>query len=642
MLFELTTYAYSYIQSQDTLICKSQDSVILLSRDTVILLSQDSVVLQVVGKDTVCLLPKVAKRTIFKLDTLVDEIHADTIECEYFKLDTTKSKRHISNMIVSNFFNANTSTATRKLQKIVKYDKFEGMIIDSIIINANNIFSPKVDDNSTSANLKRKANSIHVVTKESTIMHDMLFKVGDKVVPDNIIRSEAILRDANYISKANITIVPLENGHVKVFVDTDDTWSLTAQLYYRVTNNGKLRISEENFMGTGNRLDLNEYFNLKQGNYFKAIELNYYMPNLFGKFVETNVRAGYGTDFLSMLVAADKYFMKPDDWAGGVRYDRLKEDHNIDIEKIFIVEDKEVMNLWFGQSINISPKWGDNLYYAAKVESVKFRERPYVSPTYNPYFHNSTDIIGAFGFYKEKFYKGNLIYGYGKTESIPYGYKAEIVGGYRFGEFENTPYIGTNLSISNQIHLGYVSAKVSFGTFISDNSVQQAKLDVDLFYFTKLLDVRNGVKMRQFVTINYASGINLLDGYSEEIHFENNNMLSSASRGALGTTRLSINPESTFFTPLQISGFKFVFFGFSDFGTLGYSTNPFANKFYASAGVGVRVRNESLIFKTIQIRLIVAIKGHRQFRNNLFYINSETPLRGNRYIPTEPEFIQLR
>lgn len=626
MLLGLTTYTYSYSQLKDSIIVHSKDSIIF----------------HIIGKDTICIAPKAIKRTIFKLDTLVDRIYADTVKCQYIKIDTTKSKKHISNIIVSNFFNANTSKITNKLQEIVKYNKYEGMIIDSIIINRNNIFSPKLDDNSTEAKWKRKANLIHVVTKESTIRNDMLFKVGDKVIPENIIKSEAILRDANYISKASITIIPQENGHVKIFVDTDDTWSLTAQIYYRVTNNGKIRISEENFLGSGNRLDLNEYFNLKNSQYFKALELNYYMPNLFGKFVETNVGAGYGTDFLSLLVAADKYFVKPDDWAGGIRYDRLKEDHHINIENIFIVEDKEVVNLWFGQSINISPKWGDNFYYAIKVENIKFRERPYISPTYNPYFHNSTDFIWAFGFYKEKFYRGNLIYGYGKTESIPYGYKAEIVGGYRIGEFENTPYIGTNLSISNKMDIGYVSASFSFGTFISGNSVKQAKLDANLFYFTRLTDVRNGVKMRQFVTINYATGINLLDGYSEEIHFENNNMLSSVSRGASGTTQLRVNPESTFFTPLQVSGFKFAFFGFTDFGTIGYSTNPFENKFYASAGVGVRVRNESLIFKTIQIRLIVAIKGHRQFRNNLFYINSETPLRGNSYIPTEPEFIQLR
>lgn len=609
------------------------------------IVARDTVTKYIIVKgDTLCAIPRITipVRKIFDMDSIQDRIYIDTVRHDYIKGDTTKGSKHISNLIAKNLFKGITTNVDSTLQKISKFNQYEGRKIDSVLIIRNNIFDIDEHSRKNHMKLRKMANNLNYITRESAIKRYLLFQKGDTVVPEDLIRSEALLRDMGGISKANIRLEE-KDGEVMAYVTTTDNWSIMAQLYYRVTNNGMLKLSDLDFLGTGNRLDLNEYFNVHNKEWLKALELNYYIPNFLGKFIGVNIGGGYGKNFHSAILSADKFFVKSNDWAGGVKYNRRREESHFNIEDIFVATDRQIINAWFGQSVNISKKWGDNLFYTFKVEEVKFFERPYQTPTYSPYFHDKRDVLASIGLYKEKFYRGNMIYGYGRTESIPYGYKVELTAGYRNGEYDNAPYIGADLSMGNMVSLGYISGRVAFGTFIGNTpSLHQTKLDVGLLYFTRLQQLSSDLSMRQFMNISFSSGIRTLDGYIEELHFQNNNLLSSISGRAKGTTRFRVNPETVFFSPFHVSGFKFALFGFTDFGTMGYSLNPFENKFYATAGCGVRIRNESLIFKTIQFRIVISIKGDKEFRNNLFYLNSETPLKANRYIPMEPQIIELK
>lgn len=593
----------------------------------------------------------VASRPIFNLDSLADVIYVDTLKHNYLVDDTSYNRKKLSNLIVNTFFK--TVKEEVPLDKVTKFDDYSSRAIDSIVIVSHNIFydsglrsvTSSGGDNFASKarlfvdNIHQTANKLNVVTKEATIRRYLMFAEGDTISTRVMTQNEAVLRDMSSLSQANIR-VDTAAGRTTVFVETIDSWNLSAQFYYRRINNSMLRISDYDFMGTGNRLDVNEYFNFAQREWFKATELAYFMPNVFGKFIEVYAGGGYGNKFHSLFFNADKYFVKPNDWAAGVRYDRKREEKYINYEYIFHLQDKQDITLWFGQSINISPRWGDNFFYSFKVNETKFFERPYQSSTYNSYFHNSRDVLMSVGFYKEKFYRGNRIYDFGKTENIPYGYKVELIGGYRYGEYDTAPYVGTRLSIGNAINIGYVSASINAGTFLGDaSSLRATVVDADVLYFTRLYALNTGYFLRQFLTLSYKSNIKTVAGYASELEFDNSNILRRASDDAHGTTLLQLNPETVLFTPMRISGFQFTLFGFTDLGTLGYSDNPFKNNFFAVMGAGVRVRNESMIFKTIQFRIAFALKGSSQFRNNLFYFDSTTPLRVNSFVPEEPEII---
>jgi len=74
----------------------------------------------------------------------------------------------------------------------------------------------------------------------------------------------------------------------------------------------------------------------------------------------------------------------------------------------------------------------------------------------------------------QKYYKTNLIYGYGRTEDIPFGGLLNIILGREINEFKSRIYLGSSLSVGESIS--------SFGIFFT---VQQ---DLVLFSIMGILN----------------------------------------------------------------------------------------------------------------------------------------------------------
>ena len=135
------------------------------------------------------------------------------------------------------------------------------------------------------------------------------------------------------------------------------------------------------------------------------------------------------------------------------------------------------------------------------------------------------------------------------------------------------------------------------------------------------------------------TGINLLKGEQSLVQFRTPYNLGSVSGTYLATTKLSATAESVVFTPLHIYGFRFAFFGFVDVGTIGNYQNIFKNEFFGVMGLGVRLRNEKLVFNTLQIKLSIGIRSSSRWRNNLYNVNSEQKFVSDGFLPGKPDYI---
>ena len=101
-----------------------------------------------------------------------------------------------------------------------------------------------------------------------------------------------------------------------------------------------------------------------------------------------------------------------------------------------------------------------------------------------------------------------------------------------------------------------------------------------------------------------------MDGYRESFGFEDNAELRGLGEEIYGNNRLVVNSETVVFTPWHLYQFRFALYGFADLGILGYNGNLFKNGFYSTIGIGVRIKNEHLIFRTIRgIRPSGSIRG---------------------------------
>ena len=76
-------------------------------------------------------------------------------------------------------------------------------------------------------------------------------------------------------------------------------------------------------------------------------------------------------------------------------------------------------------------------------------------------------------------------------------------------------------------------------------------------------------------------------------------------------------------------------FGFADFGLIGDNGNIFKNNFYATVGLGIRIKNEHLIFNTISIRLGVALNKNGFMDSHYFDLSNRDRNNPIRYIPVK-------
>ena len=166
----------------------------------------------------------------------------------------------------------------------------------------------------------------------------------------------------------------------------------------------------------------------------------------------------------------------------------------------------------------------------------------------------------------------------------------------------------------------------------------RSAVDIDLTWFSNLFVMRRN-RLRQFLTLTYTQGWNRQQGSDESLRFTRFDGLRALDEYTVGTNRMLLNTETVMFTPIQPLGFRFAFFGFLDFGLIGYSPNIFKNDFYTSFGAGLRIKNERLIFSEIQIRLGVAFGKRGLVESEYFRLSNSSRMEPYRFRPARPEIV---
>ncbi len=147
-------------------------------------------------------------------------------------------------------------------------------------------------------------------------------------------------------------------------------------------------------------------------------------------------------------------------------------------------------------------------------------------------------------------------------------------------------------------------------------------------------------KQRTFLSAGVARQINSV--LNEPLFLESKFGLPEFRNNNIGGySRVSVKGESVFFSPGSFASFRFAPFIF-------YSTSLFTpdkktfsqSKLYTSIGGGLRSRNESLIFGTLELRAYYFPR--RNINNESFRIDFNTDLKFkyNSQLNRRPEFIQ--
>ena len=156
------------------------------------------------------------------------------------------------------------------------------------------------------------ANHLHIVTKESVIRQELLFKSGDEYDPEILEESERKLRSLSYFGEVTVAVTTEEETFVDVLVTTQDQWSTIVAYVFergggRTTFGGG--IEEFNFLGLGKRIFTEITHEVSEGT---QINLRYTDPQLFssrwtaqGNFVTGPFLKNYSARIIRPFYALD-------------------------------------------------------------------------------------------------------------------------------------------------------------------------------------------------------------------------------------------------------------------------------------------------------------------------------------------------
>ncbi len=492
--------------------------------------------------------------------------------------------------------------------------------------------------------LERAANNTHMLTRERVIRRDLLFQTGDKLDPQIIARNKQLLQSRPYISDVEISVEPNPDDPnvVDVLVRTRDSWTIDGDIRIRGGGETSLGISEANLLGRGHELRIETNFDYRTFDYGGNV-IEYDIPNLLGSFYTYSFDVGRRFEASFFRMAIDKKFLRPIDYELGASCGYVKDEFRfIDRDTSELVSRRDI-NLWVGYTRPIE-SLNSNIYLATRYNFLRFPRRPDETTSINnTALHGYDAILVALGLYREHFYSANMIYRYGTREYLSSGYKSELTVGRVWGEFYDQYYMGVDQMLGGFVPFGFLKGGFKLGGFYNTqrNRWQQITLNGRIGWFSNLFRVARS-HTRQFISLSYTQGWRRFFGAGECIEFTDENEIRALDKSPIGTTRLVLTSETDFFTPMAPLGFKTVLYGFIDGGFLGSHDNVFRNGFYTSFGIGVRFRNERLVFHTIAIRLGVAFGPGGLAPSEYFNLSTESPVGHYRFTPERPEFVTFK
>lgn len=504
----------------------------------------------------------------------------------------------------------------------------------------------------------RAARTLHRNTRDWVIRDNLFFKEGQTVDPFILADNERFLRNVGYLQDARILVeeVPGSSDSVDILVITKDLFSIKVDIDNSGFSNGKLRVREDNFLGMGQQVYGGILYDPKRNPSF-AYEAQYQKYNLGGTFITgtvayTNTNSGRRLglqDEQSYFLRFDRPLPSPYFRVAGAleaSYNESVDVYNRTDYSRYAYTNFDVWagyNLFLNDILRGDSNNRERKFFSLRYFNQNFRELPTIYQNEYNYVYNSKQaLLGQLTFFKQDFIKTQYIYGFGITEDVPYGYNASVTAGWWQQRDLNRPYGGLNLNYYTAKKEGsFAQYYLRAGTFYHNSNFQDASVLLGLSYFSKLFFSGKIVKVRQSVRATYTQLFNRLT--YEPLRIDNTYGLREAGTDSLyGVQRASVQTETSFFTNIRFYGFRFAPFIYGDVSVLRAENAPFKQTdVYTGVGGGIRTRNESLIFGTIELKAIWfprPIPGNTTFRITL---NSDIRYRYNTQYVQAPDIARL-
>ncbi|HEX6227793.1 MAG TPA: hypothetical protein VFZ52_25415 [Chryseolinea sp.] len=496
---------------------------------------------------------------------------------------------------------------------------FAGKFIRKILVNHVDFERSLTDSSKNVKNtIVKIGNALHSTSKEWMIRDHIFFKEKKPLNAYLLADNERYLRDLDFIVDARIFIVPLisTSDSVDVLVVTRDVFSIGGSFNPRGVDETKFRIYDANFLGWGQRLQFNGYYDQERDPNF-GYDVIYQKSSIGGSLV--NVTAGYtqlnaGSSYGNELEEA--YYLRLDRplvspysrLAGGLEFSRnWSKNFYQASDSIFRAYRYNINDVWLGYNIGVKKnnKNRSSHFISARIFEQRFSKKPsQPQDAVNPAFNSRTFILGSFTFFKQEFYKTQYVYGFGRTEDVPYGHTMSILAGWQNLLSLQRAYIGFDAEKSF-VHSGgnFYTLSMRVGGYPYRGKWEDAALLLYGKLFSRLKHSKRFL-IRQSAELDFTYVFNQRTNTLLDIN-NSFGLEGFSADSLLGTKRLHARYEIVLYSPWSLLGFRLAPIAFADIGMIApQDRTVFYSPPFFGLGTGIRTRNENLIFGTIELKFI--------------------------------------
>jgi hypothetical protein len=555
------------------------------------------------------------------------------------------------------------STKTKLLNQIRTLNSYAGKRINSIVIEQHN-FSTSID--SKESNLKnfftKLGNQLHSNSKIRAIRENLFFSEWNIFDPSIVAYNEKWLRDLSYIQDAKISavITPYDTNQVDIIVVTKDLFNYGGEVLINNNNGYSAKINNINLFGTGNSIQLIQNFeNERTPKSGWGYDLG--LSNILGSFISINAGMNqFGNNLANNVLSARKNYISvqrpilhPNSkWLGGMEYLETvnenvfpgKWDSIFDQQLNYNLKHKDI---WVGYQLTKQKKKINLNEYRQFIQyrhlENNFKERPidYILQIDRNYQNLNADFL-SYTLVRQSVYRTRYLYGLGRYEDLPIGRSYTMTTGRYKIEADNSPYLGFKFEqyeLSKKENYTHIIANIATG-FINQ-SLQDLRFLASLEQFSKLKYLNNGLGYRQILNLSFTQ--TLKNKYNEALRINSIYGIPQLNREQIkGGTRLSANWETVFYNNRPLLGFKSAPFVFGNLTYIRTVGDPILKgDIYSAIGSGIRVRNENLVFGTIELKGCYFPRTNQQLSPWNFSLITNLRYKYNSNIVEKPNYVEI-
>ncbi|PWD98720.1 hypothetical protein DDZ16_14570 [Marinilabilia rubra] len=489
-----------------------------------------------------------------------------------------------------------------------------GKKIRSIDIRHIQPFGGSVYDTTATNNswLTRVGNKFRFETASSVILKTITIQEGSTINRADINDSERLLRSLSFINEARIVVWPHPTIEDEVNISLYVQDRYPHAISFGFTNEKpSISLMNKNLLGRGISLAhtlVAPSFRIGEWGFRETLGAE----NFLGEFINFEIDYSQIDNLKLISGKVQREFVLPETkYAGGMTINRSFENPTLrDYPSIEWAPplDFSRQNFWAGRSFLLNEDKTpvrSNFYITARLLDLRLfnqTEQTHFLPDGRFYY-------GGIALSKRGYYQNNLIYSFGRTEDVPFGYLSYLAYGYHSSQKLKRHFISYHHSWGRALipSKGYLYLSGDIGSFFNSGKPEQSFMKLSGEYISPLIELRNS-KLRNFFELEYVKGFNRLPDEYLYIDEDVNGLHRFDYKSKIrGSEKIVLKTEQVFFTPHEPLGFKFTFFTFFDTALL--RENPrhsiFEQTPYFSFGGGLRIRNDNLVFNTLQIRLAI-------------------------------------